>query len=511
MRDLASAPRRTEVVLHWASRHRVGLILSATIVLAAAVRLVRLDLMEFKEDESEACRLALHVLGRSEPGLGTFFPTTGLEASVGIPNPPLFVYLMALPLAVMSTPMAAVVFVAATNVVAVWLCYVAGRRYFSTFVGLAAAAMFAVSPWAIVYSRKIWAQDLLPICTGLFLLALHEFLVGRRPRALLWLLLLVGVSTQLHFSAWVLGGVALAAIALGRDTVERRWVALGLGGMALLYLPYVWHLVAVGHVREAGATVTPEAARRFTSSVRDTFAVGAGDRMYTLVGFQSIIALPFALVFGTASFAGLLGACRGWRARPTGRARLLLPLWFVLPIAMLTALPLTPYLHYFIVLYPLPFLGAALALEALIRHRRALGWISATACLCAFAFLDWRSFRGVLVHGGSPDYGVGYRNKDAAATWFVHANQTRHFELALDPPEENGLREYRLLVWIHRGLRTNALRPPAVLYVLSESFGRRASPLKHLSSHASHIKHFGPLTVTIVPLKRAAAKAGGLR
>src|SRR5438067_8705417 len=175
MRDLTSVSRRSDVVLQWISRHRVGLILSATIVVAAAVRLARLDLMQFKADESDACRLAFHVLGLSEPGVGTFFPTTGLEARVGIPNPPLFVYLMALPLAVMNTPMAAVVFVAATNVVAVWLCYVAGRRYFSTFVGLAAAVMFTVSPWAIVYSRKIWAQDLLPICTGLFLLALHSF------------------------------------------------------------------------------------------------------------------------------------------------------------------------------------------------------------------------------------------------------------------------------------------------------------------------------------------------
>src|SRR6266542_2136543 len=222
-------------------RHGVLLTLSATIAAAAVARFLRLDLMEFKSDEAEACRLALHVLGRHEPGVGTFFPTTGLVASVGLPNPPLFVYLLALPLAIARTPLAAAGFVAATNVAAVWLCYVAGRRWFSRFVGLAAAALFALSPWAIVYSRKIWAQDLLPICTVLFLLALHGLLVEKRPRSVLWLLLLVGAATQLHFSASVLVLVVIAAIGIARDAVRWRWVALGLAGVALLYAPYIWH------------------------------------------------------------------------------------------------------------------------------------------------------------------------------------------------------------------------------------------------------------------------------
>jgi hypothetical protein len=74
--------------------------------------------MEFKGDEANACRLALHVLGYSEPGVGRFFPTAGLVSSISVPNPPLFVYLVAVPLAVVRSPLAP----AACIAVDFWMC-----------------------------------------------------------------------------------------------------------------------------------------------------------------------------------------------------------------------------------------------------------------------------------------------------------------------------------------------------------------------------------------------------
>ena len=220
------AESRRADLLRWARARRVQLPLLLVIAAAAAARLLWLDLMEFKPDEADAFRLALHALGHSEPGVGRFFPTAGLIASVGIAFPPLYVYVLALPLAIVRDPLAAAAFIAATNVIAVWLCYIAGTRYFSRFVGLASAALFALSPWAIIYSRKIWSPDLLPICTCAFLIALHEFLVEKRSRAAVWLILLAGVAVQFHFSAGVLVVLVLAAFVIGRDTLRWRHVAL---------------------------------------------------------------------------------------------------------------------------------------------------------------------------------------------------------------------------------------------------------------------------------------------
>src|SRR5438105_2085906 len=227
------------------------LLVLAVVVAAAAARFCWLDLMEFKADEAEATRLALHALGFTEPGVGRFFPTQGLISSVGVPNPPLFVYIVAVPMAVVRSPIAAAALIAAANVLAVWLCYLVGCRYYSRFTGIAASALFALSPWSIVFSRKIWAQDLLPLMTTLFLLELHALVVRRRPVAIFWLIVLLAVATQLHFSAWVLGPILVAGAIMARDAFSPRWFLLGLAVAIALYAPFL-----IEHGHEVAYTVT---------------------------------------------------------------------------------------------------------------------------------------------------------------------------------------------------------------------------------------------------------------
>jgi 4-amino-4-deoxy-L-arabinose transferase-like glycosyltransferase len=469
------------------------------LAVAAVTRFARLDLMEFKADEAEACRLALHVLGQAEPGVGEFFPTAGLVASVGIPNPPLFVYLLALPLAVTRTPLAAAVFVAATNVTAVGLCYLAGKRCFSTFVGLVSAALFALSPWAIVYSRKIWAQDVLPLFTGLFLLALYAFLVQKRTRAAFWLVLLAGAATQIHFSAWVLVIVAAAAITVDREPLRWRWVALGIACVAALYVPYLWHLIAVNDDLGQAARdhVAPSAFGRYRTSVRYTLAVAGGDKLSLLLGSQSALAFPLSFVFGTTAFVGLVWSARRWRTRVLDRLRVLLVAWFLLPVAALTAVRVTPYPHYFIVLYPLPFLGAAFALEKLTQRSITAGIVALTACLVAFTLLDAGLFRTITRNGGARgDYGVAYRYKADAVDLFVRENPGRRFELRTDTAS-NVQPEYRFLVWNLRRRRKQPSRPPVLRYQIIDTLHGSVPPRWRSFRH----ERFGPLDIVVVPLR----------
>jgi 4-amino-4-deoxy-L-arabinose transferase-like glycosyltransferase len=473
----------------WIRRRDVTLILIAVIAVAAVARLLWLDLMEFKADEAAACRLALRVLGRHEPGTGSWFPTAGLSSSLGIAFPPLFVYVLALPLAIVRDPVAAAAFVAITNVVAVWLCYVAGTRYFSRFIGLASAALFALSPWAIVHSRKIWSPDLLPICTCSFLIALHEFLVRKRPRAAVWLILLVGLAVQFHFSAALLVVVVAAAFVIGRDTLRWRYVAFGLAGIAVLYAPYIWHVIVLGY--ETAPGTHPSMPRRFLESTQDTLVVGFEDGLGHVFGSQSVFAFPLSIAFGTISFAALLWSSREWRTQSAARARLLLALWFILPLVALTILPITPFEHYFVVLYPLPFLGLALALEALGRRHRQLGWLALAGCLAAFVFSDARLFRTVVAKGGAPgEYGIAYKYKKRAVVSFARDNPTRRFELENDPGE------YHFLEWNLRDADAKPLLPSVTRYVLSTSFRRKRQNL------GRNKKQFGPLQVTIVPLRQ---------
>ena len=474
-------------------------VLSVVVAVAAFVRLVGLDLMEFKADEANVCALALHALGYTQPGVGKFFPTEGILSSVGIPNPPLFVYLVALPLAVVRSPIAAAAFIAATNVFAVWLCYLVGTRYYSRFVGIASAALFALSPWAIVFSRKIWSQNMLPMFSGLFLLALRAFLVERRSRAVFWLIVLVAGATQLHASAWILVPILLAALVIGRDAIDWRWLCLGLTAAVALYAPFlIFHGEAAYDAAQKAGGHAGTALDRFEKAARLTVAIPGGDKMSVLLGSQSALAHPLSLVLGTAAFVGLLLGFRQWRASRLGSARALLAVWYVLPVVMLTALQTPSYIHYFVILFPLPFLGIALVLEQFCRRRALAGWLALAGCLCCFAYLDGRFFQTIFDHGGAPgEYGVGYRYVEDAAAMIARENPGRSFELGKDADFDPGgtTRPFSFLVWNRHPDAPAPSGAPAVGYVVVNTLTGTGPP--NASSYPT--KRFGPLEVITIP------------
>lgn len=486
-------------------RIAVGVIVATAIV----TRFARLDLMEFKGDEAEACRLALHVLGYSEPGVGRFFPTAGLTSSIGIPNPPLFVYLVAVPLAIVRSPFAAVSLVAAANVVAVWLTYVVGKRCFSPFVGLAGAILYALSPWGIVFARKIWAQDLLPALTTVFVLLLCELLVRKRPSAVFGLIVVVAAATQLHFSGWVLLPILIAALVLGREQVESFWLGLGVAAAAAAYAPFlIGHASAVYRVaihHSVHRHVAPDVLARFEAAVRFTFALTGGNRLSTLLGSQPGLAAPLSWVLGPAALLGLVAAAV--RARPDGhrRLRVLVAAWSVLPLLLLTALPLRDYIHYYIVVLPLPFLGIGYLLAELAERRPEIAALTLAAVVICFISLDFQVFRTVIHQGGAPgDYGIAYRYKREAVAAMLRENHDRSFAIgtATGFTATRRLRDIRFLIWNsdpEAAIDTDATQTG---YLVVNRFHRPTSlPASGSTPSIYRREVFGPLELLVVPLE----------
>ena len=132
-------------------------VLAATVlvlVLAAGLRLGRLDLIEFGTDESLWSRLAedLVRLGR--------LPLVGPRSSQNVFAPPHFIYFLAPIVAVSRDPAVATAVIATVNVAAVGGAVWLGWRAFGPLAGLVAGGLYAVSPSAIFFSRKIWQPDL---------------------------------------------------------------------------------------------------------------------------------------------------------------------------------------------------------------------------------------------------------------------------------------------------------------------------------------------------------------
>src|SRR5512137_1300693 len=99
--------------------------ISLILLLAAYLRLNHLEWTEFKLDEAHLSQLAFDMARHGQ------IPLTGIGSSIGIVNPPLAAWLLAIPYALSSRPIVATAFIALLNVVAVALCYGLSRRMFT--------------------------------------------------------------------------------------------------------------------------------------------------------------------------------------------------------------------------------------------------------------------------------------------------------------------------------------------------------------------------------------------
>lgn len=118
--------------------------------LAALLRLLRLNLAEYRGDDDDMVTAATQALHQG------WLQAHGLISSIPIDNGPIAMWLLMLPLAVTSSLLVAQVWVALLNIGSVALCYHAVRTTWNRPLALVTTALFAVSPWAVIYSRRLW-------------------------------------------------------------------------------------------------------------------------------------------------------------------------------------------------------------------------------------------------------------------------------------------------------------------------------------------------------------------
>lgn len=224
------------------SLRRVDLLcLFLILIIAASLRLGYAGVVEYRKDEA-----LLTIIGVNM-AQGKGFPLLGIPSSIGFPNSPMTAYVLAPPFWVSPEPLLAVAYIAILNVIGVGLLWLIGYRYFGRGVALVAGLTYAVNPWAVMYSRKIWAQDYhTPIILLAILLMLYGFVEKKRWAQIICLpILLIGL--QIHFAAWSLVPVYVWLLWTGRkNTTWRRLVVSVLLGAAVI-IPY-----GVGIVQSQG-------------------------------------------------------------------------------------------------------------------------------------------------------------------------------------------------------------------------------------------------------------------
>lgn len=358
--------------------------LIAILWLAAFLRFAQPGVTEFKRDEASLSRLSLN-LAQAQ---GEDFPFLGIGSSVGFPNSPINVYIFAIPYAVSNNPIIATLFVGFLNVLAVALTWKLARRYFGAEAALIAALLLATSPWAVIYSRKIWAQDLLPpfVVATLFT-GLLGFIESKPKRwAQLIHLPLLAITAQIHFAAVMLAPISLVILGLGWRNVRREfWISIGVAG--LLCLPFAYglytdNLLSPSKISESldksaeNPTALAENPREISDTALDyAWFTLAGKNIHSLAGavqFQHYLdsvpeppayaifnLIPIAVIISALVLAGM-----AWRKNSTRRRVIIVLLvWLAIPIVAFTYTWTAVQPHYFIPMLPAAFIVLGAGIE----------------------------------------------------------------------------------------------------------------------------------------------------
>ena len=359
---------------------------TALLILAAALRFYRLDLIDFRFDQAYALQYAQDIARGYLWGVQP-------HGSVG-GHPAAYLYVMALPYLFTKNFIVIAAYRIGLDVVAVALCGLIGFRYFNRRVGLLAALLFAVAPWAIQFARNFWPVPQ-PLFSCIALIGLIEIVQRKNP----WGWALAGIGVALTAGAH-LGGlyalpVALIAYGLGRKSFKLGPALIGLVPGLLVVGAFLLH--------DANNTVNGQNfvnLRAYTSAVGSGAAFNlnpaefaawfsGGMHLADLTGgafnlWQAQV-LPFGwidtlqVLLLVASIIGVAvhlvpRAMTLWQGDETSnhaRALLLIWLWLVIPVLLELRSSRPVMMQYMPVLLPAPFLLVAVSADWVWRKLNA--------------------------------------------------------------------------------------------------------------------------------------------
>lgn len=156
---------------------------------------------------------------------------------------PVYLYL---PFALISTsPLMAVFFSVGLSTIAVYVLYRIGRDFFTPLVGWIAALLYASSHFSGVVSRMPVTANLSPVFITLYLYSILALLKERRTLYYVLLFGSMGIILQLHIAEFIIFLLLLPALILGVRP-NRKSLAVGMGVLLLLFLPYLYYEASTG-------------------------------------------------------------------------------------------------------------------------------------------------------------------------------------------------------------------------------------------------------------------------
>jgi 4-amino-4-deoxy-L-arabinose transferase-like glycosyltransferase len=180
-------------------------ILLAIIVIGALFRLYKIDqYMTFLGDEGRDVIIVRRIFTELHP------PLIGPGTSVGdMYLGPLYYYMMAIPLLIAGfSPVGPAVMVALLGVITITFIWWIGRVWFGKWAGIIASGLYAISPTAIIFSHSSWNPNIMPFFA---LLSIFSIWKVWKQKKLNWLITL-GISLAFVLQSHYLGLLLLPTI-----------------------------------------------------------------------------------------------------------------------------------------------------------------------------------------------------------------------------------------------------------------------------------------------------------
>ncbi len=184
------------------------------------------------------------------------FPLVGQQTSVLFGNPPLTGYLFLPFVALIRSPLAPYLLVIPLNIMGVLLAYRAMRALVGADAALIGAALMAVNPWVIEYSRTSWVQSLLPFLVPALAWALIPVVLrtARHP-ARRTIIAFIILTILAH--TYLLGYAMIIPVAFLLIMFRKRiqWRAVAVGAAIFVFAAVLYGIGLIGQRDQIAARV----------------------------------------------------------------------------------------------------------------------------------------------------------------------------------------------------------------------------------------------------------------
>jgi 4-amino-4-deoxy-L-arabinose transferase-like glycosyltransferase len=274
-----------------------------------------------------------------------------------------------------TNPVLVTSFVMLLNSIGIVLLYFFLKKWFGKGVARIATLFAASAPWAILYSRKIWAQDCLFPFMILFYIIFFSNLEKYSRTKTYVIFFLLAIITQLHMSAWFLFLPIGAFYLITKEKIRLPDLVIGLCIAGLTYVPYALyhyssHFANVNYfIENRMHTFLPPGnivwSFIITCGFKFSYFLGESgfDKFFT--GYSIGIPYLFFVLYLVLTLAGFGYGClvvanlikhlvvKKETVDPSNKIILLFLLIFIMTHACYLLFKINPLPHYSIIFYPI--------------------------------------------------------------------------------------------------------------------------------------------------------------